>query len=71
MNAAQTIAPNVPRAWFSADKALGSQAMRMDAAFFAPKPLTAALLREAFKHCGIKSNYIVPVSYGEKIYGGI
>jgi hypothetical protein len=57
MNAAQTLAPTVPRAWFSEDSKLGPQAIRMGAAFFAPKPLTEKILLSALAHCGIPENY--------------
>lgn len=57
LNAAATIAPNTPRVWFSSDPKLGPQAIRMDVAFFAPKPITEELLLQALHLCRIGTNY--------------
>lgn len=64
MTAAGTLAPNTPRAWFAADKSLCTQAMRLGAAFFGPKPLTQDGVTKALCRCSIPENYIELLSVG-------
>lgn len=51
--AARRQQPALPLAWFSDDRNFAPQAYRLNAAYFAPKPLTAEKLRVALARCGL------------------
>ncbi len=57
LNAGFNLAPAIPRVWFASDNSLGPQAVRMEVAFFAPKPFSKEVIEQALQHCHIRKNY--------------
>ncbi len=54
--AARRQQPKLPLAWFSDDRNFAPQAYRLQADYFAPKPLTAEKLRLALLRCGLSDS---------------
>ncbi|HKM34847.1 MAG TPA: hypothetical protein VJY54_08900 [Lachnospiraceae bacterium] len=53
MNAFKTLRDSTPRVWFSEDKGFGSQAFRLGAAYFTPRPITQDKIVQALNRCGV------------------
>ena len=54
--AARRQQPKLPLAWFSDDRNFAPQAYRLQADYFAPKPLTVEKLRLALLRCGLSDS---------------